>query len=117
MALLPCFLSLWEILTLRPQGGCSSSGVGSLALSESVLEASVARSWTCWLGFGVLGADSFSSDASGLGLLSTGSLEMDETLRPLAEGNVFGTSGGLNTLHTVLAMLGTKRGSEKTTGT
>ena len=29
MALLPHFLSLWEILTLRPQGGCSFSGVGS----------------------------------------------------------------------------------------
>ena len=72
VALLPCFLSLWEILNLRPQGGCSSSGVGSSALSESVLEASVTHSWTCWLGFGVLGVDSFSSDTSGSGPSSSG---------------------------------------------
>ena len=29
------------------QGGCSSSGVGSSALSESVLEALLICSWTC----------------------------------------------------------------------
>ena len=72
VALLPCFLSLWEILTLRPRGGCSSSGVGSSALSESVLEAAVTHSWTCWLGFGVLGVDSLSSDTSGSGPSSSG---------------------------------------------
>ena len=72
MALLLHFLSLLEILTLRPGGGCSSSGVGSSALSESVLEASVTHSWTYWLGFGVLGADSFGSDTSGLGPSSSG---------------------------------------------
>ena len=71
-ALLPHFLSLWETLTLRPQGGCSLSGVGSSVLSESVLESSVTRSWTCWLAFEVLGADSFSSDTSGSGPLYSG---------------------------------------------
>ena len=71
-SLLPRFLSLWEILTLRPRGGCSSSGVGSSALSELVLEASVTHSWTCWLVFEVLGVDSFLSDTSGSGLPSSG---------------------------------------------
>ena len=55
MALLLCFLSLQEILTLRPQGGCSFSGVGSSVLSELVLEASVTHSCTRWLVFEVLG--------------------------------------------------------------
>ena len=39
--------SLRGSLTLKLQGGCSSSGVGSSALSESVLEASLICSWTC----------------------------------------------------------------------
>ena len=42
---------------------------------------------------------------------------MDGTLQLLVEGNVFSTTGGLNTLYTTLAMLGMKSGSEKTTGT
>ena len=46
-ALLPRFLSLQVILTLRPRGGGSFSGVSSSVLSESVLEASVTCSWTC----------------------------------------------------------------------
>ena len=45
-ALLLRFLSLWVILTLRPRGGGSFSGVSSSVLSESVLEASVTCSWT-----------------------------------------------------------------------
>ena len=60
------------ILTLRPWGGCSSSGVGSLALSESVLEALLIRSWTCWQGCDVLGVDYFGSDTSSLGPPSPG---------------------------------------------
>ena len=67
VALLPRFLSLRDTLTLRPRGGCSFSGVGSSVLSESMLEASVTHSWTCWLVFEVLGADSFGSNTSGLG--------------------------------------------------
>ena len=47
VALWSRFRSLRESLTLRLQRGCSSSGVGSLALSESVLEASLICSWTC----------------------------------------------------------------------
>ena len=45
--LLSRFRSLRGSLTLRHQGGCSSSGVGSSALSESVLEASLICSWAC----------------------------------------------------------------------
>ena len=47
VALLSPFRSLRGSLTLRLQRGCSSSGVGSSALSESVLEASLICSWTC----------------------------------------------------------------------
>ena len=72
MGLLPRFLSLWEILTLRPRGGCSFSGVGSSVLSQSVLEASVTHSWTCCLVFEVLGTDSFGSNTSGSGPQSSG---------------------------------------------
>ena len=41
------FRSLRGSLTLRLQRGGSSSGIGSSALSESVLEASLICSWTC----------------------------------------------------------------------
>ena len=46
VALLLHFRSLRGSLNLRLQGGCSSSGVGSSALSDSVLEASLICSWT-----------------------------------------------------------------------
>ena len=72
VALLPCFRSLRGSLTLRLQRGCSSSGVGSSALSESVLEALLICSWTCREGFEVLGADSFGFDTSSLGPPSSG---------------------------------------------
>ena len=47
VTLLLRFRSLRGSLTLRLQRGCSSSGVGSSALSESVLEALLICSWTC----------------------------------------------------------------------
>ena len=47
VALWLCFRSLRASLTLRLQRGGSSSGVGSSALSESVLEALLICSWTC----------------------------------------------------------------------
>ena len=47
VALWSRFRSLRGSLTLRLQRGGSSSGIGSSALSESVLEASLICSWTC----------------------------------------------------------------------
>ena len=64
VALLLHFRSLRGSLTLRLQRGHSFSGVGSSALSESMLEASLICSWTCWQGCDILGADSFGSDTS-----------------------------------------------------
>ena len=72
VALWSRFRSLRGSLTLRLRRGHSSSGTGSSALSESVLEASLIYSWTCWQGCEVLGADSFGSDTSSSGPPSSG---------------------------------------------
>ena len=53
---------------------------------------------------------------SGSGPLSSGWCGVDGTLRLLAEGSAFHTTGGLTTLNTALAILGMKSGSEKIGG-
>ena len=64
-------MALWlrfrRSLTLRLQRGGSSSGVGSSALSESVLEASLICSWTCGEGCEVLGTGSSNFNTPCLG--------------------------------------------------
>ena len=65
VVLWPCFRSPRGSLTLRLQGGSTSSGVGSSALPESVSEALLLCSGTCWEGCEALGVDSSSFDTSG----------------------------------------------------
>ena len=100
-------------LTLRLCEDGASSEMISSVVPESVLEAMLPCSGARREGCEVLGVCSSSFEASGPVFLPFGPAGAGTVARALAEGSASGTTGGLTTSSTALALLGMKSGSAR----
>ena len=108
-----CFRSPRGSLTLRLHGSGPSSEMISSVVPESVSEAMLPCSGAHMEGCEVLGVCSSSFEASGPVFLPFGPAGASTATRALAKGSASGTTGGLTTSSTALAMLGMKSGSAR----
>ena len=108
-----CFRSPRGSLTLRLRENGASSEMISLVVLDSMSEAMLPCSGARREGCEVLGVCSSSFEASGPVFLPFGPTRAGTAARALAKGSASGTTGGLTTSSTALAMLGMKSGSAR----